>query len=246
MQENKIEEIEIDLKDILFVLLRKSWLILLVTILTTVVAFLLTTYSMKPYYVSDTKVYVLNKQSESSLTYQDLQIGSQLAKDYKELIVSRPVLQEVISKLSLNMDYSTLKNMIDVEILTDTRIISISVQAYDPDLSMNIANAIREEASEQITQVMDIESVNIVEEAILPSLPAGPHLLKNLIIGGAFGAFLTIGIIIVIYLMNDTIRNPEDIEKRLELSTLATIPIINMKNNKRKEKVRKIKKRRRK
>lgn len=236
MKDNNMDEIEIDLKELFFALLNKTWLIVLVMLVSTLVAFLITRFMMTPYYVADTKVYVLSRQGENNLTYQDLQIGSQLTKDYKELIISRPVLEEVIESLKLNLDYSKLKEMISVDIPSDTRIISISIKAQSPQLAMDIANEIRESSSKQIAKVMDIEAVNIVEEARLPLVPAGPSLPKNMLIGAMFGAVLVLGILVFVYMLDDTIKTPEDIEKFLNLSTLGTIPMANLNEGKVKKK----------
>lgn len=233
MLEKQNDEIEIDLKEILIILISKLWIIILVTVIIAMLAFFVTKYAMSPLYESQTKVYVLSKQDKTNITYTDLQLGSQLTKDYQELIISRPVLESVIDILGLNENYESLKENISVEILADTRIISITVTDKDPYVAMNIANETRKSAAEQIKMVMDIQAVNIVEEANLPIVPSSPSILKNTIISGIIGMFFIISIILVRYFLDDTIKNSEDIERRLSLSTLASIPI-NEKNKKNK------------
>mgnify|MGYP002678811071 FL=1 len=159
------------------------------------------------------------------MTYSDVQLGSQLTKDYAELINSRYVLEEVIQELALDMDYDVLLKKVSVSTPTDTRIVSITVEDSDPVMAMNIANAIREAASDHIQNVMDIEAVNVVETANMPTEKAGPSVVKWSLIGGIIGVLLVSAIVIIQYLMDDTIKTSDDVEKYLGLSTLALIPV---------------------
>lgn len=236
MNDNRNDEIEIDLRELFLVILSKFWIIFFTGLILALVGFILSRFVLTPQYESVTKIYVLSKQNETNITYSDLQMGSQLTKDYQELIVSRPVLENVIIEQNLNEDYEQLKNKIEVTIPNDTRIISITVTDESPYNAMNIANSIREYSADQIATVMDIKAVNVVEEASLPTNPSSPNVLKNSLIGGLIGLFLAVGLVVFHFVMDDTIKNQEDIEKRLGLSTLATIPLQNTKTSKKKKK----------
>lgn len=220
------DEIEIDLVELIGVLMSKLWLILLLGALTGVITFLLCVYVITPQYISTTKMYIINRQSNETLTYSDLQTGTQLTKDYQELVTSRPVLDEVREELSLDMDNKELKKKISVNVPTDTRIVTITVEDSSPELARAIADAIRNSASEHISSVMNTEAVNVVEEADLPMQPSSPKVFKNTAIGGAVGSFFAIVIIILIYIMDDTIKNPDDIEHYLKVSVLGSIPYV--------------------
>jgi capsular polysaccharide biosynthesis protein len=153
-------------------------------------------------------------------------LGTQLTKDYAELISSRYVIEEVIQKLQLDLDYKALCNKIAVSTPSDTRIVSITVEDSDPVAAMNIANAVRESASFHIKNVMDIDAVNIVETANMPTSKASPNNFRWLVIGGMLGAFFVIVIVLIRYLTDDTIKSTDDIEKYLGLSTLGIIPVM--------------------
>lgn len=219
------DEIEIDLVEILQVLIAKIPMMISVGLLTAMIAFLASKFLITPVYESTTKIYILNKQDNANVTYSDLQMGTQLTKDYAELIQSRFVLEEVIQQLGLDLKYEELKKKVDVSTLSDTRIISISVKDRNPAMAMNIANAIRDASSVHITNVMDIEAVNVAETANMPTVKASPSVGKNTVIGGALGVFAVAAAAIIIYLLNDTIKTADDVEKYLELSTLALIPL---------------------
>lgn len=219
------EEMEIDLWEICLLLLHNLPLILSAGVLLALCLFLGTKLLIAPTYESTTRIYILNKQESSNITYSDLQLGTQLTADYAELIQSRFVLEEVIQVLGLDSDYAELSKRVSVTTPEDTRILSIAVTDTDPVRAMDTANAIREVAAVHITNVMDIEAVNVVETANMPMTKAGPATLRNTMIGAILGAFAVIAVIIVRFLMDDTIKTSEDVEKYLQLSVLAVIPL---------------------
>lgn len=229
-KQNINDEIEIDLREVLILLISKAWLICLVGIFTALIGFVLSAFLIAPTYESTSKIYILNKQQENTVTYSDVQLGTQLTKDYAELITSRLVLEKVIEDLSLadtteDMDYEAMLEKVEVTTPTDTRILSITVTDTDPVMAMNIANSVREAAAVHIKNVMDIEAVNVVETANLPMEKASPSITKWTLIGGCIGAFLVMAVVLLIFFMDDTIKTSDDVEKYLGLSTLALIPL---------------------
>lgn len=220
------EEMEIDLWEICLLLLHKLPLILSAAVFAALCLFLGTKLLISPTYVSTTQIYILSRQQENSgVTYSDLQLGSQLTADYAELVQSRYVLEEVIQVLGLDSSYEDLSGRVSVTTPDNTRILSIAVTDTDPVRAMDTANAIREVASIHITNVMDIEAVNVVETANMPTTQAGPNTLRNTLIGAVLGAFAAAAAVIIRFLMDDTIKTSEDVEKYLQLSVLAVIPL---------------------
>jgi len=218
------DEISIDLLELIGVIFRKIHIIILVGVLFAAAFFAGTKFLITPMYTSTTKMYVLSKQSET-VTYNDLVTGTQLTKDYMELVKSRPVLEKTISQLNLDMTVDGLKKAITVTTPEDTRILTVSVEHPDPKTAKNIADAVREAVSVQITAIMDAESVNTVEEGNLPENPSSPSLFKNLVIGGFLGCLLAVGVILLKFMLDDTIKTPDDVEKYLGLSVLASVPV---------------------
>ena len=173
---------------------------------------------------STTKIVVLSKQDSSTLTNQDIQTSTSLTKDYAELIKSRTVTEGVIAQLKLDMTHEKLLKKLSVDTPTDTRVVSITVTDTDPYTAAEIANAVRDIASKHIQQVMDIKAVNVVETANIPDEPSSPSVPKNGVIGGLLGILLAAAVVLIVYLTNDTVKTPEDVEKYLGLSVLGTIP----------------------
>lgn len=232
--ENRRENdvIEVDLLEIIGALMGRFWLILGGGVLAAGIGFAVSKFVVTPTYESTTKIYILNKSESATVTYSDVQMGTQLTKDYAELINSRYVLEEVIDKLSLaETEYQDLLDKVSVHTPADTRIVSITVTDTSPRQAKDIANCIREVAGEHIQNVMDIDAVNVVEEANMPTEKAGPSILRWTLFGGVFGVFLFCVVILVHYLLDDTIKTSEDVEKYLGLSTLALIPVAVDDNN---------------
>ena len=224
MGTNQDDEIEIDLKELFYVIKRKLWIILLTGIVGAVGFGLFTAMVMKPVYTSSTMLYIVNKTTTlTSLT--DLQLGTQLTKDYKVLVTSRPVTGQVITNLDLNLSHEQLVKKIKVDNPTDTRILTISEEDTDPYMAKSIADEFASVASARMAEIMDSAPPNIVEEAYLPTQKTKPSITKNTMIGGLAGVFLAGAIILVLFVMNDAIKTPEDVEKYLGLNTLATIPV---------------------
>ena len=187
---NNNDEMEIDLGEVFHMVISKLGVIILSGILLGVLSIIGTMLFITPKYESTTKIMVLNKQDNNTLTSADMQTSTQLTKDYAELIQSRTVLEGVIAQLNLDMTYKEMLNKVSVETSSDSRIVSISVTDEDPYTASEIANAVRDMAAEHIQSVMDIEAVNVVDTANIPNEKASPSLAKNGVIGGLLGVII--------------------------------------------------------
>ena len=229
-------DIEIDVLELFHVLLNKFWIILLAGIIAGLAFIGGTILFITPQYESTTKMYVLSKQDNNTLTQQDMQTSLSLTKDYAELIKSRTVTEGVIAQLNLDLTHEELLKKMAVDSATDTRILSITVTDADPYEACKIANALRDVAANHIKNVMDIDAVNVVETANIPDQKASPSITKNGIIGGFLGVLLSVVIILIAYISNDTVKTQEDVEKYLGLSVLGTIPLTETDRKKKKKK----------
>lgn len=218
------DEIEIDLKEVLYLLKRKFFIILLVTVLFASATALYTNFFVQPKYTSTSQIYILSK-STSITTFADIQLGSSLTKDYLQLIKSRPVVEKVATNLGLDYSYEELLAKLAVDNPADTRILDIIITDPNPNVAKEIADEFAEVACDQISKIMETDKPNIVEYGHVASYPVSPSLKKNTVIGGLLGAFLTIGVLLVLYIMDDTIKTAADIEKYLGINTLAEIPL---------------------
>ena len=222
------EEAEIDLLEIFSLLLRWIWLIILVAIVCGGIAFAYAKFVLPEEFQSTTTVYILNKSENSgTVTQTEMQAGAQLTKDYGQLITSRTVLENVIQQLNLedSYTYNEFKGKVSVNTPTDTRLINITVTDYEPEMAQKIADLIRIVASDHIQNVMQIEAVNLVDAANLPTRKSAPSVSRWTMIGALIGALIVCAWLIIRFIMDDTIKTSDDVEHYLGLSTLALIPL---------------------
>ena len=224
--ESDNDELTIDLTEVIGALLKKAHIIILTGIIVALLAFIGTKLFITPMYTAETKVYVLSKSDGAAgITTSDLQAGSYLTKDYTELVKSRTVMEQVIAVLNLDMKPEQLMGMVSVEAATDSRILTIKVESDDPKQAKEIADAVRESVSVQITEIMNADSVNTVEEGNLPTSPSSPNVKKNMMLGALLGLVISMGFIVLISILDDTVKTPDDVEKYLGLNVLTSIPI---------------------
>lgn len=224
MNTNDNANIEIDVLYLLRKLWSKKFFIAFVGLLVGTIALLGSVFFIKPKYTSTTRIYVVSRSSDTTLTNQDLQAGSYLVNDYKEVITSSEVLASVIDQEKLSMSAGQLSGEISVNIPTDTRVISISVTDTDAQRACDIANTVREVAAEKIKSVTKVDDVTTLESATKASHPSSPNVKKNAAIGFLAGAFVAIVGILVAEALDDRVRRPEDIEEVLGLTLLGVVP----------------------
>lgn len=226
MNTNDNASIEIDVLYLLRKLWSKKFFIVFVGLLVGTITLLGSVFFIKPKYTSTTRIYVVSRSSDTSLTNQDLQAGSYLVNDYKEVITSNEVLSSVIDQEKLSMSASELSKDIAVTIPTDTRVISISVTDTDAQRACDIANTVREVAAEKIKAVTKVDDVTTLESATKPSHPSSPNVKKNAAIGALAGVFLAVVGILVAEVLDDRVRRPEDVEEVLGMTLLGVVPDI--------------------
>lgn len=218
------DEIQIDLRELLYALRKKIWLIILAAVIGGGVAGAYSKFIITPQYTSTSMVYVLSK--ETTLTsLADLQIGSQLTQDYKIIITSRPVLNEIIAELGLNVTYPELKQKIQIGNPQDTRILTIQVQDPDPYRAKTLTDKVAYTSAEYIGEIMEMTPPKIIEDGEIPISKTSPSTKRNAVLGAIVGMVLVCGIVVLRVILNDSIKTEDDVERYLNLSTLAVIPL---------------------
>ncbi|BCN32262.1 YveK family protein [Anaeromicropila herbilytica] len=221
-QEN--DEIEIDLKELILLIRRKILIIIFTITIFGFMAFLYSKLFVTPIYSSTSEIFILTK-STSITTFADIQLGSSLTKDYMQLIKSRPVVEKVIENLDLEYKYQDMLTKLTIDNPADTRILNITIQDKNPKLAKEIADEFAVVSSNRISKIMETDAPNIVEEGTVSSIPVNISTSKITLIAVMIGAVISIAVIILIYILDDTIKTSEDIEKYLGINTLAEIPL---------------------
>lgn len=229
MKNQDNQTVEIDVLSLVKTLWRRKFLIVVTAFVIAIIALGYSTFIIKPTYTCSTRIYVVNRQpgDNSTLTNQDLQAGSYLVKDYKEIILSQDVLAKVISDLKLNMQPSALAKKITVTVPTDTRIVSIAVSDGDAKEAARIANSLRQVAAEKIIAVTKVADVTTLEEAEIPNAPSSPNIRRNTLIGFLAGGVLISVVILVVEVLDDRVKKPEDVEEALGITLLGVVPNMN-------------------
>lgn len=236
------DEIEIDLREIFFAIKKKFFLILMVGLLFGLLSAGYTILFMNPVYESTSSMLVLSK--ETTLTsIADLQLGTQLTKDYTVLIKSTPVLEDVIKNLGLTVKPEELNEQITITNPSDTRILEITAADGDPVMAKKIVDEISNVSSAFVGDKMEVIPPKIIERGKIPTMKSKPSMKKNVLLGLLLGFVLSGGMVVVFVIMDDTIKSEDDIQKYLGLSTLASVPdrkdyIVNGKKASRKNKKR--------
>ncbi len=218
------DEIEIDLKELFFELLNNWVMIAISTVLVAAIAFCISAFIMVPQYESTSELYVLSK-STSITSLADIQMGTNLTNDYIVVVKGRPVLEQVISNLGLDETYASLEGKVSITNPSNSRILQITVTDEDPDRAKAIADEIANVGSAFIAEKMQHDAPTILQYGYTDGEPVSPNKMMNTILGAAIGAFLAMAIIIISYLMNDTIMSTDDIERKLGLNVLGTLPL---------------------
>lgn len=217
-------EIELDLKDLFMELVSFWQVIVLALALGAVIAFAVSRFLMTPQYESTSELYVLSK-STTITSLADIQTGTSLTNDYMVVVKGRPVLEQVIANLGLNETYRSLKNKVTLENPSNSRILMITVRDENPLVAKTIADKIAEVGADFIAMKMDQDAPTIIQYGYADGEPVSPNTMKNTVIGGFLGMLLAVAVIVLSYLFNDTIMTAEDVEKKLGLNVLGSLPL---------------------
>ena len=217
---------EIDVFHLFKILWKRKILIALVAIVAGALAFAYSAFIVKPEFTSTTRIYVVNRNQgdKPGLTNQDLQAGSYLVKDYREIILSQDVLEKVTSNLKLDLSPKDLAKKVKVTVPVDTRIVSISVNDRVPEEASRIANSLREVAAEKIISITRVSDVTTLEEARPAIAPSSPNIRRNTIIGLLGGTVFTVIAVLIVELVDTRVKRPEDIEEVMQIALLGVVP----------------------
>ena len=220
--ENLNEELEIDLIDLLSYLRRKAWMILLGLLAGILFAGIYTFQIVNPMYAASSMIY-MRGAGNTITSIQDLQIGAELTNDYEVIFTSRPILEEVIRELNLDMTYQDLQERIELTNPTDTRILRVELKDEDPKRASEIVNTLVQVGMDSVKEI-DAKEPYLIEEAVADKEPVSPSKTKNLAMGALAGAFLVGAVLVIRYVANDRICGEDDVEKALGIPVFGSIP----------------------
>lgn len=211
------------------ILLRRIWIIVLVTILCFGGMFLYSETMITPTYVSSFTCYInnrINMDNIGSTSVNDLNASMGLAYFYQEIIVSRSVLQDAVKIADADMTYVELYNKVTTEVSENAPVITVMVEDTDPERAAKLASAIADAAPIHGKRIVEGSSLQIVDEPIANYGRYSPNSLQNALIGGFTGMLLCMVALVLIEMFNDRVQSSEDLELRYNITVLGTIPDI--------------------
>lgn len=218
------EDLEIDLLELFGAYLDNIKLIILGFLVGALLAGLITHFGITPKFTATSKMYMVSSSSQSVVDLTDLNIGQSISSDYVELLQTRPIIEGVIQEQNLPYSYKDLLGMLNISVINNTRIIKIDATSTDKREAMTIANALADKGVSELPKLMETPEPHIAEYAIVPVNKSSPSLTKNTMIGALLGLLIMLAIFTVRFLMDDTFKYAEDIEKEFGVMPLTVIP----------------------
>ncbi|SHH38159.1 YveK family protein [Desulfosporosinus lacus] len=212
-------------------MLKKRWIIVLVLpLIAALTSGVVSFFIIKPVYQASTTLIVGKKASEAGqaavqmLDNSVLQANQQLAKTYATIAQSRTVEQSVINHLDLTMSVAELDKLITISPVKTTEILEIQVMNTNPELATDIANSMAAEFSKAVIEIKKVDSVSIVDTAVVPTNPVKPNKKLNILIAYVVGLMAAFGLVFLLEYLDNTIKTSSDVENILGIPVLGVIP----------------------
>ncbi|NMD41979.1 MAG: capsular biosynthesis protein [Firmicutes bacterium] len=219
-------EEELDLLELWHILLKRWKMIILLTLLAAAISGAVSQFLLTPQYVASASLMVMKPVEAEKILYQDIQVSRQLADTYQIVVHSRRVLGKVIQALDLPFSAGELKNRVKVDAVKNTEIITIDVTDSDPYQAARISNQIARTFMDEITEIMSVDNVSLIDLAAVPTVPVSPRLKLNVAVAAVLGLMLAVGIALLQHYLDQTVKSSADIQDLLGLTVLGTIPVM--------------------
>lgn len=232
---------ELDLKELFLILWNKISLILLITMIAIAIGVGYSYFFLVPEYKSSTTLVLaqsassIEQNSDGTLTQADVTLNSKLVSTYSELIKSKSILRQVVSDLNRDdINEANLKRNISVQAIKDTEVIQITVKNKDANIASQVANKIAEVFSEKVVEIYNISNVYILDRAEPSQTPSNINHIKDIVIFAFGGIVISVALVLLINMLDTSIKTEQDIEKTTDLLILGSIPNYNIESRNKK------------
>ena len=223
---------ELDLKELFLIFWNKKFEIILITLIAMLIGVVYSYFYVVPVYKSSTKLVLAQSttqqtevNADGAITQADVTLNSKLVSTYSEIIKSKSVLREVVNSLNIKgVTEGSVKGSTSVQAIKDTEVIQITVQNLDPNIAAQIANKIAEVFSEKVVEIYNISNVYILDRAEPSSSPSNINHSKDIIIFAFIGLVISVGFVLVLNMLDTTIKTEQDVETATGLLVLSSIP----------------------
>ncbi len=222
------EERKINFIRLAQMLVKQAWVIALITALFGIATYIYSATFIAPIYRSSFTAYVDNRgdSAENSIgtNYNDLTASQRLTYLYQDIISSRSVLMDAAEKCGLDYSYTSLNNMVATTVDKDSALITISVSSTDPVHATRLAEAIAEVAPGHVERIREGSTMRVLDVPVMPTQKSAPSNTKNALKGAMVGLVLSAVLVIVLELLNDKVRDAEELEARHGIIAIGIIP----------------------
>lgn len=218
---------ELELRNIVEIILKRLWIIVAITLAAAIVGLTISIFFIDDVYSSSTTLIVREKR-KSGEEYQlsDLNLARNLVDTYSVIIKSNRVLEKVLDEVGSDITTNELRSKISVQSEGNTEIIRITVEDLSPETAKNIANSTARVFMNEIVRLLEMDNVQVIDEARASFTPVKPKVGMNTAISFILGLMVSLGLAFVLEYFDNTIKEPEDVEKYLDLPVIGVIPII--------------------
>lgn len=222
---------EINIKELFRYIMSKFYIVLIILVAVMAIGEIYSIYLKTPMYQSTTKLVLTasesNANTNTAITNSDVTLSNNLVKTYSEIVTSRDVLSKVISNLKLDITPENLSGKVSVSSVTNTQIISVTVSDANAEQAQQIANEIAKVFKAEISTLYKMDNVQIVDKAQVASAPYNINVLKQTLQYFAAGLALGIGAVLVMFYLDNTIKNSQVVENKVGLVVLGVVPTVN-------------------
>lgn len=230
---------ELDLKELFNLFMSKIFQIAVIVIIAAGIGIIYTLGFTTPKYSSSTTLVLTGADkvgtdtTANQITTTDVTLNSKLVSTYSELVKSKKVLRQVISNLNIDIKEEELRKNVSVKAVEDTELIRITVLNENAAYSAKIANEIAKVFSSMVSEIYNINNIHVVDEAEISNVPSNIHHTKDVAIFAFAGLVIAVMYVLIVNMLDTTIKTPEDIERGFGLPVLVSIPLIdNFENTK--------------
>lgn len=223
MENREQNEMQFDLLQMLSYLLKRAWIIALAMAVFAVAGFAISKKNEVPQYTAACRLFVY--RVDSGISYNDALSSLYLRKNCEVLLTGRNVAERIVENLGISVSPSTVSNSIKVYAEDDTHVLDIKYTDTNPKRAAAILNELCVEGSKEIQKHMEDSSVTVVYEAEVPTAPVAGGTTRDTVLAAAIGMVLAAAVLVVIFILDDTIRSEDDVERYLGLSTLTAVTL---------------------
>ncbi len=228
---------ELNLEELLMLFWNKKIKILLIIAIFILIGIIYTLGFVTPVFTSSTTLVLAKAensttQDENTITTTDITINSKLVSTYSEIVKSKNIMRQVISNLGMDLKESELRKNIKVSSVKDTELIEISVTNENATNASKIANEIAKVFTAKVSEIYNINNVYVLDEAESNSTPSNLNHVKNVMIFAFVGVVVSVMYVLLVNILDTTIKSVEEIEKDFKIPVLVTIPMYNFENDK--------------